>query len=100
MIKEARTTLHHSTAIVITEMASRYLQQLCKHFGHKLPVNFTPHRGAIVFDFGMCALAAKDNMLNLTVTAEDEVSLSRLKHVVASHLERFAFREKPEIAWN
>jgi hypothetical protein len=99
MTTKTKTTLHHSTAIVVTEMASRYLQQLCKHFGHKLPVNFTTQRGAIVFDFGMCALAAKDNMLNLTVTAEDEVSLSRLKHVVASHLERFAFREKLEIAW-
>jgi hypothetical protein len=100
MKRDAKTILHHSTAIVATEMASRYLQQLCKHFGHKLPVNFTPHRGAIVFDFGMCALAARGDMLNLTVTAEDEVSLSRLKHVVASHLERFAFREKPEIVWN
>jgi uncharacterized protein len=100
MLQDGKTAPLHSSAVVITEMASRYLQQLCKHFGHKLPVNFTPHRGAIVFDFGMCSLAVKDNMLNLTVTADDEVSLSRLKHVIGSHLERFAFRDKPEIAWN
>ena len=73
MKRDVKTILYHSTAIVVTEMASRYLQQLCKHFGHKLPVNFTPHRGAIVFDFGMCALAAKDDMLNLTVTVSSDM---------------------------
>jgi hypothetical protein len=100
MSNAASTMLFDATAIVFTDMASRYLQQLCKHFGHKLPVSFTPQRGSIVFDFGSCALAASGNMLSITVTAESEVSLARLKEVVGSHLERFAFREKPAIMWS
>jgi hypothetical protein len=38
-------------------------------------------------------------MLSLTATAGTTVGLSRVQHVIASHLERFAFREKPEIVW-
>ncbi len=30
-----------STANIQTEYASRYLQQLCKHFAHKTPAEFT-----------------------------------------------------------
>jgi hypothetical protein len=89
-----------SSAVVFSDKASGYLQQLCKHFGHKLAVSFTPERGTIVFDYGSCALAAAGGMLSLTVSADNAVSLSRLQHVVASHLERFAFREKPEIVWS
>jgi hypothetical protein len=63
-------------------------------------VSFTPERGTIVFDFGNCALAASGSMLSLTATAGTTVGLSRVQHVIASHLERFAFREKPEIVWN
>jgi hypothetical protein len=39
-------------------------------------------------------------MLSLTATAGTAIGLSRVQHVIASHLERFAFREKPEIVWS
>jgi hypothetical protein len=97
---DAQSLLHTSSAIVMSERASGYLQQLCKHFGHKVAVSFTPERGTIVFDFGNCALAASGDMLSLTATASTSVGLSRVQHVVASHLERFAFRESPEIVWS
>ena len=38
----------HTT--VTTASASRYLQQLCKHWSHKFSVEFTPERGIIPFD--------------------------------------------------
>jgi hypothetical protein len=100
MTTDTQSMLLSSSAVVVSEKASGYLQQLCKHFGHKVAVNFTPERGTIVFDFGNCALAASGNMLSLTATAGTTVGLSRVQHVIASHLERFAFREKPEIVWN
>ena len=100
MTTDTQSMLLSSSAVVVSEKASGYLQQLCKHFGHKVAVNFTPERGTIVFDFGNCALAASGNMLSLTATAGTTVGLSRVQHVIASHLERFAFREKPEIAWS
>ena len=39
-----------SHAIVPTAAASRYLQQLCKHWSHKFAVEFTPEHGTIPFD--------------------------------------------------
>lgn len=47
-----------STATITTSCASSYLQQLCKHFGHKVPVEFTPQTGTITLPFGTCLLNA------------------------------------------
>lgn len=88
-----------SQARITTELASRYLQQLCKHFAHKLPVTFDPERGRIEFSLGVCELTAVPGVLNMRAEAADETALRQLEQVVARHLERFAFREQPEIAW-
>ena len=88
-----------STATVRTEKASGYLQQLCKHFGHKIAVEYTPEAGWIQFEFGRADLSAGPDGLKITATAEEEDSLARLKQVLASHLERFAFREDLKFNW-
>ena len=42
-------TMFETTARVPTANGSRYLQQLCKHWSHKLNVEFTPEAGTVVF---------------------------------------------------
>ncbi len=86
-------------ATVRTDAGSRYLQQLCKHFAHKLPARFDPQHGRIEFPAGLCTLAAAPDGLTLTVETPDADSLARLTDVVARHLQRFAFREEPAVAW-
>lgn len=76
-----------------TPKASGYLQQLCKHFAHKIPVNFSETSGEISFPIGTCTLAASENDLQITVTAATLEQLERAKKIIDSHLERFAFRE-------
>lgn len=76
-----------------TPNASKYLQQLCKHFGHKLPVSFSPEAGQITFPFGAVELAADDTRLTAQIALEDAGDLDRAKQVIDKHLERFAFRE-------
>ena len=88
-----------SEARVETAMSRRYLAQLCKHFQHKLPVRLTEADGRIEFAAGVCTLNADNNSLLLRVTASDDAALSRLEEVVARHLERFAFHDKPEVRW-
>lgn len=88
-----------SNATITTQRASGYLQQLCKHFAHKLDVEFDADSGLIKFPFGHCALAADQHVLNLTANAETQADLSKTCRVIANHLERFAFRENPEIEW-
>ena len=86
-------------AEIATDHASRYLQQLCKHFAHKLPVTFDPTQGRIEFSIGTCSLAATPGLLTTQAEAADETNLAQLEQVVASHLERFAFREELKVGW-
>lgn len=92
---------HISQAIVGTAKASGYLQQLCKHFGHKIPVEFDERRGRIGFPMGTCELEAREgaNALTLRASAATAEELARVEEVVASHLLRFAFREELKIDW-
>lgn len=88
-----------NTSTVTTSRASTYLQQLCKHLGHKVPVQFGSDSGQIELPFGTCELRADDTDLRLTVTAENQVDLEKLAKIIASHLERFTFRENPALLW-
>ncbi|MEI5679861.1 MULTISPECIES: DUF2218 domain-containing protein [unclassified Mesorhizobium] len=86
-----------SKAVVETENASRYLQQLCKHWGHKFTVDFTPLKGHI--DLGEGRLVDMDASPT-TLTVEVEASdLPRMEQVVADHIVRFAFREELAFEW-
>lgn len=91
--------MFRSNAKFTTERASGYLQQLCKHFAHKIEVQFDPKAGLIKFPFGQCNLTADLSVLDLTVTAETQSDLTKACRVIGSHLERFAFRENPKIDW-
>lgn len=87
-----------SHASATTELAGKYLQLLCKHFGHKVQVDYTPTTGRIVFPFGLCELNAKDDRLDITVSG-DSSELDRLEGAVGDHLARFAFRENLTVSW-
>ncbi len=90
-----------SQAVVTTDSASRYLQQVCKHWSHKFAVEFTPQHGTIPFsEDRRCEFEAVDSTLTMRIQAADEATLERTQNVVVDHLKRFAFREDlGEIAW-
>ena len=88
-----------------TSNASRYLQQLCKHWSHNLAVTFTTEEGRVVFpkdargqNFrgdGAVTFRAEAATLDVRVEATAPEQLDGLKGAVARHLDRFAFREAP-----
>jgi hypothetical protein len=88
-----------SIAAIPTASASKYLQQLCKHFAHKIPATATPEAGHIDFPLGPVDLTADAEHLTITVAAEDPTRLAELADVVARHLVRFAFREELAVDW-
>ena len=90
-----------SHATIRTASASRYLQQLCKHWSHKFAVEFTPEHGVIPFDeTRRCTLDASPAGLALRIEAADDATLQRTQGVVIDHLKRFAFREElGEVEW-
>lgn len=79
-----------------TPNASKYLQQLCKHFAHKIEVDYNETYGECAFPTGAATLRADQDRLLATVTAETEEMLTRAKFIVDKHLQRFAFREEFE----
>jgi hypothetical protein len=88
-----------SEARVTTTKPSVYLQQLCAHFGHRIPAEYTGEHGSIRFEAGTCDLRADPGTLVLRVQAEDQESLERLERVVGSHLERFGYRDTLQVQW-
>ncbi len=88
-----------SIAEVATSDAPRYLQQLCKHFQHRLPVTFDERSGRIEFSIGECRLEADDGLLKLSLSTSGAGQMGELQDIVARHLLRFAFRDPPKIEW-
>jgi hypothetical protein len=84
-----------ATAHVPTTNASKYLKQLCKHWSHKLDVELADDAGTVRFPAAVARMKAHEAELEVSVEAEDAETLDRIKGVVASHLDRFAFREAP-----
>jgi len=100
-----------SSAQVPTAQGSRYLQQLCKHWAHNLAVEFTPERGTVRFPRDMrgsswqgeavATMVAHSETLECRIEASEPGQLDLIKQVMASHLDRFAFREAPlRFEWN
>ncbi len=91
--------MSRSLAHVQTTNASRYLVQLCKHFAHKIKVEYDTRNGRASFPFGSCTMTADEAQLILQCDGNDEAALERIQDIVQTHLEGFAFREKPSIVW-
>ena len=100
-----------STAVVSTPNASRYLQQLCKHWQHNLAVEYDAERGRVVFprvargaDWpgdAVVTFVARADALECRIEASAPGQLEALKGAVERHLNRFAFREAPiSYAWS
>jgi hypothetical protein len=95
----------NSISHVPTAHGSRYLQMLCKHWGHSLVVDFTPEAGTVTFPRdargaswpgdAKLGLRAHADTLECRLEASSEAQLEGLKDAVARHLDRFAFREGP-----
>ncbi len=89
-----------SEATVGTEHASRYLQQLSKHWSHKFGVTFDRTRSVIPFAEDRSAeLLAEPDRLRIRLTVPDHEALARTRRVIEEHLNRFAFRETLRYDW-
>jgi hypothetical protein len=82
-------------ASVPTASAAKYVQQLCKHWSHRLEVDLAESRGVVKFPAAVVTLEPQTHALGVTIEGQEDGEVERLKGVVASHLDRFAFREAP-----
>lgn len=94
-----------AVANVPTAHASKYLQQLCKHWQHNLAVEFTPDHGTVTFPRdargatwtgdALVTFDADAAALSVRIDASSDEHLKAMQGVVVRHLDRFAFREAP-----
>lgn len=82
-------------ATIPTENGWKYVQQLCKHWAHKLDVELTEDQGVVRFEQATAVMSCDPRTLTVALEAESPEVLERMKGVVSSHLDRFAFREAP-----
>lgn len=82
-----------------TDHAARHLAAMCKHFAHRVPATFDDRSGTVEFPFGRCDMLADAESLTLTASSTDKAQLDQVVDVITRHLERFAFRENPDLAW-
>lgn len=78
-----------------TANGAKYIVQLCKHWAHKFQVETTETQGVVHFPAALVTMDAQADALQVRIEADDAETAERLKGVVASHLDRFAFREAP-----
>ncbi|WP_263140643.1 DUF2218 domain-containing protein [Pseudomonas sp. RIT-PI-AD] len=90
---------YSAIALVVTDRPARYIGRLCKHFAHKIPVTHDDQQGRIEFAFGVGSLRAQANGLSLRADSSNLEDLERLKQVLASHFERFAWQEALALDW-
>ncbi|MBK75914.1 MAG: 2,4-dihydroxyhept-2-ene-1,7-dioic acid aldolase [Henriciella sp.] len=81
------------TALVATENASRYLQQLSKHWAHKSEVEHTATTSRIELPLGELRMQASQTTLGLEISSDTTDGLDKLAGIVEQHLDRFAHRE-------
>ena len=90
-----------SRAQVVTPSGAKYMTQLCKHWGHRLEVEYNETTGRITFDGERrCTLHALADGLEIEVETATDEQLARTQETVVNHLKRFAFREDlGEVSW-
>jgi len=89
----------NAQATVETPKAERYLKALCNHFSHKVTAEYNDNHGTVQFGFGTCEMDATPGELAIRIQAEDEVNFTRVKYVVADHLERFSGEDALKVLW-
>ena len=90
-----------SSARIATRHGSRYLTRLCKHWSHKLEIDYSAEQARIPFAADrVCVMQAGPDQLRLEIEAPDGEALEFVQKVVTDHLLRMADRDSlPPIDW-
>ncbi|AUH64626.1 DUF2218 domain-containing protein [Paracoccus zhejiangensis] len=83
-----------STGRFSTPNAQKYMVQLCKHFGHKVPAEVEGDAGQVTFGMGLAQMQSDDQALTVVLSGDSGEAVASLQEVIDSHLQRFAFREE------
>lgn len=86
-----------SIATIPTPQPERLMKRLCKHWGHKFPVELSERQGSIELPLGICRMLCTD-ILQVELQSDAE-QMPTLQQVVENHLRRMASSEELAIEW-
>ncbi len=92
-------TVLTARAEVPTETPDRYAKQLVSHLGRRTSWTTDGDTSTAEIAGGTGRVVVGDGVLTLVAEAPDAETLSRVQHVLGSHLERFAQRQELEVRW-
>ena len=80
------------------EKPEKYIQQLVKHWGHKMATAYDEGDGMGTFPFSdleNAVMTARPEGIAVTLTTPDAERSQHMRGVIERHIDRFAFREAP-----
>jgi len=87
-------------ATVDTSYGQEYLNKLCRHFAHKVPVILIKTQGRIEFPFGPCRIKVDARKMHLTIEINNDHQAEEAEKILEEHLLRMANLEQLEIKWH
>lgn len=88
-----------ATSTINTNSPSKYINRLCKHFAHKVSVQYDENSGEILFDMGKGTIAKTDDGLILTAEANTDENLAIIIDIMDRHFVRVAWQEALTLNW-
>lgn len=82
-----------------TEHGSKYLQQLCKHFAHKVTADYDAEKGHVEFPMGPCSMTVEEGAIIILCQSDQDEGVKMMQSVIESHLVKFAWREEVVFDW-
>ena len=85
-----------ATGLGACEQPDRYIQQLVKHWSHKMATSYNDGLGAFPFsELEHATMQVHPDGIAITLTTADAERNAQLRGVIERHIDRFAFREAP-----
>lgn len=85
--------------LLSTQKAHKTLKRLCKHFEHKVTVQWDTEDGLIYFEEGICAMSANDKNLSLRCEADSLDDLVAITDTMDRHISGLCRDERFAMKW-
>lgn len=84
---------------VTTKTPSKYIKRLCKHFAHKVTVEYDDDKGEILFNMGKGAITKTVDGLVMRAEANSAEDLATVIDIMDRHFVRVAWQEELTLNW-
>jgi len=91
--------VNYASTQIPTAAASSYIRKLCRHFAHKVSVQFSEQDGQVQFLQGQCVMKADAEYLSIYMQAEAPEGIAAMQFIIDDHLKRFVRFETLSYQW-